>query len=202
MRFKTESLTAVQTLLARRKMTDQTQAQFQTFINWSTHPGFGYAHNYTNNSACNNPIVLYNRYVNTGAGTIQLNRWHCVVGTFDGTMQKIYLDGILMESLATPLSVMDVCENVPMTIGKYTNPDPQLFSGAMDDIRIYNRALNQEEVSALCEIPLASCNNWLSLPETNLPLRLFLTGHLHLVMRQILESLFQNILTKRMSIIR
>ena len=150
--FKTESIVDVQTLLARRRATDQTQAQFQTFINWSVHPGFGYAHNYTNNTQCNTAIISYNVYNGTGAGTIILNRWHCVVGTFDGSKQQIYLDGVLKETLTTPLSVMDVCQNVPMTIAKYTDPDPQYFKGTMDEIRIYNRALNQSEVNALCTL--------------------------------------------------
>jgi gliding motility-associated-like protein len=148
--FKTNDISKVQTLLARRRMSDQTQAQFQTFINWSLHPGFGYAHDYTNNTACNTSIVLFNQYVSTGAGTIQRDQWHCVVGTFDGSFQKIYLDGTLMEALATPLSLMDICQTVPMTIGKYTDQDPQFFKGAMDEIRIYNRALTLDEVVFLC----------------------------------------------------
>ena len=148
--FKTEDLSAVQTLLARRNSADQTQAQFQVFINWSLHPGMGYGHNYSNNADCNTALWLYNVYVNTGAGTINLNQWHCVVGTFDGSTQKIYLDGVLKETFSTPLSQMDSCGVVPIRIGKYTDPDPQFYKGAMDEVRIYNRALNQDEVTALC----------------------------------------------------
>jgi gliding motility-associated-like protein len=157
--FKTEDINAVQTLLTRRKRSDQTQAQFQTFINWFLHPGFGYAHNYTNNAACNTAIVLYNLYVNTGANTIVRDRWHCVVGTFDGTVQRIYLDGNLMETLPTPLSVMDMCENVPMTFGRYTDLDRQTFRGTMDEIRLYNRPLNQAEVLELCQCAITSNND-------------------------------------------
>jgi gliding motility-associated-like protein len=150
--FKTENLSAVQTLLARRNRGDQTQAQFQVFINWSVHPGVGYGHNYSNNSDCPTPLWQYNVYVNTGSSSVNLNQWHCVVGTFDGTTQKIYLDGILKESLPTPLPLMDSCGVVPMTIAKYTNPDPQFYKGAIDEVRVYNRALNQDEVNALCVI--------------------------------------------------
>ena len=148
--FKTETLSTVQTLLARRNRPTQTHAQFQAFINWSVHPGFGYGQNYSNNADCNTALIQYDVYVNTGTASIVQNQWHCVVGTFDGSTQKIYLDGVLKESLPTPLSIMDSCTNTPMTMGKYTDPDPQQFKGVMDEVRIYERALNQDEVSALC----------------------------------------------------
>jgi gliding motility-associated-like protein len=158
--FKTETLTTIQTLLARRKTTDQTQAQFQTFINWSVQPGFGYGHDYTNNAACNTAIIQYNVYANTGINTIIQDQWHCVVGTFDGVFQRIFLDGILKATVPTPLPLIDSCENVPMTMGKYTDPDPQWFKGTMDEVRIYNRALNQSEVSALCSGPPVVINSY------------------------------------------
>ncbi|MBL7740053.1 MAG: gliding motility-associated C-terminal domain-containing protein [Chitinophagaceae bacterium] len=149
--FRTEDIVKVQTLIERRDRVTEANSQFQAFINWSNHPGFGYGHHYTNNADCNNVISVYNLYVNTGPNTIQLNQWHCVVGTFDGINQKIYLDGVLMETLATPLPLMDSCVNIPMLMGRHTNSYLQAFQGAMDEVRIYNRPLNQDEVNALCQ---------------------------------------------------
>ncbi len=38
------------------------------------------------------------------------------------------------------------------------------FNGVTDEVRIYNRALNPDEVNAYGDCSLSSCNNWLSLP--------------------------------------
>lgn len=153
--FNTQS-SAVQTILGRRNQTNSTQAQFQAFINWPVEPGVGYGHQYSNNAECNTVLIPYNQYVNTGINTVNQNQWYCVIGTFDGSVQKIYLDGVLKSSEVTPLSLMDSCANVPMTIGHYTNLDPQNFKGKIDDVRIYNRALSQQEIIALCSTPLSS----------------------------------------------
>ncbi len=98
---------AIQTLLGKRNQANSSNAQFQVFINWSQEPGVGYGHSYTNNTECSNVFTQYNVYLNTGIGSVNLNQWHCVVGTFDGTTQKIYLDGILKSAEATPLPHMD-----------------------------------------------------------------------------------------------
>lgn len=150
--FKTENLTATQTLLARRERLTERHAQFQVFINWPQEPGLGYAHDFTNNGRCNTVIGPYNTYVNTGVNTVKLREWHCAIGTFDGTSLKIYLDGVLMETINTPTALMDACTTIPMTFGKYTNPtwQNQMFHGTMDEIRIYNRPLTLDEVGVLC----------------------------------------------------
>jgi gliding motility-associated-like protein len=41
---------------------------------------------------------------------------------------------------------------------------PYWFNGVTDEVRIYNRALNPDEVNAYGDCSLSSCNNWLSLP--------------------------------------
>src|ERR1051326_5436799 len=50
-------------------------------------------------------------------------------------------------------------------LGKLNEPQlPFWFNGDMDEVRIYNRALNQSEVNAYGDCILSSCNTWLSLP--------------------------------------
>ena len=150
----------IQTLLGRRNQANSSHAQFQTFINWTQEPGVGYGHSYTNNTECSNVFAQYNVYVNTGSNSVNLNQWHCVVGTFDGVTQKIYLDGVLKTSETTSLAKMDSCTNTPMTIGYYTNLDPQFFKGKIDEVRIYNRAINQQEVELLCSnVPLSTTSS-------------------------------------------
>lgn len=151
--FKSES-PAIQTLLDKRDLVTGTDVQFQAFINWDQQPGFGYGHNYTNNAQCNIAVSQYNLYVSTGINTINQNEWYCVIGTFDGSKQNIYLNGVLMDSKSSPLSLIDSCGNIPLIIGRHSDAYTQSFKGTIDEVRIYNRPLTQDEINLLspCKI--------------------------------------------------
>ena len=161
--FKTES-PAIQTLLDKRDLVTGTDVQLQAFINWDQQPGFGYGHNYTNNTQCDIAVLQYNLYVSTGVNTINQNEWYCVIGTFDGTKQNIYLNGVLMDSKNTPLPLIDSCKNIPFIIGRHSNDYNQSFKGTIDEVRVYNRALTIDEINSLSPCKIAGteiCNNGL-----------------------------------------
>jgi hypothetical protein len=85
-------------------------------------------------------------------------RWHHVLGTFDGTDAKIYVDGRPAGKPARwegkiPYTAYD------LTIGaNRSNPNPALgevdasFNGMMDDVMMFNRALSAEEVRTLFDL--------------------------------------------------
>lgn len=128
----------------------------------------------TNGQNCNNSIVDSNRqafyadFGGNGAASLPYNgpfiekdRWYCVIYTFDGSTVRFYIDGVLIRSRAT--SSTYVPATTDLFFGKMNNSlFPYWFNGVIDEIRIYNRALNQDEVNALCgSLP---CGNWLGLP--------------------------------------
>jgi hypothetical protein len=76
----------------------------------------------------------------TGATVPTLNLWHFGCLTFDGTTQRIYLDGILDGSLAN--TAPDVTTG--LEIGADAGND--LFIGSISEVRIWNRALSQTEI--------------------------------------------------------
>lgn len=92
----------------------------------------------------------------TGPNNIITGKWHHVVGTYDGTMASIYLDGNLKESLAFEASIPHPGDNLGMGIdlrGSTPNTwDGNWFKGYLDDVRIFNRALKAKEISTLYEI--------------------------------------------------
>ncbi|MEP7239068.1 MAG: LamG domain-containing protein, partial [Ferruginibacter sp.] len=91
---------------------------------------------------------------------IQTNRWYSVVVTYDGTTVKLYVDCVLKYSGSQGgLNFTNIHD---LFIGKVDNPSfPYWVNGDIDEVRIYDRALNQDEVNTLggCIIPFA-CNNW------------------------------------------
>jgi len=70
--------------------------------------------------------------------------WHFLVGVFDGTTQYLYIDGILIK---TQTGALGYSNSTPITIGSTTGGG--FFTGSLDDIRIYNRALSEQEVTSL-----------------------------------------------------
>ncbi|MFA6597452.1 MAG: LamG-like jellyroll fold domain-containing protein [Ignavibacteriaceae bacterium] len=74
-------------------------------------------------------------------------KWHFVVGTFDGSMMKLYINGELKSSQTKTYSSMN---DSTVTIGKHhTGVAADFFNGKLDDIRIYNRPITELELSAL-----------------------------------------------------
>lgn len=161
--FNTES-TNLQTLIGKINYANGTGAQFQVAINWTSYPGILYG---VNNPAdlCNTQIASNSAYVNTG-GTVPTNQWHCLVCTYEGGVQKLYLNGLLVSTNNTSFNVLRQCTNSDIQIGNWWQNGQQLFKGKMDDVRIYNRALNQTEVNALCLANLTPVTASFTAPDT------------------------------------
>ncbi|MBW2973644.1 VCBS repeat-containing protein [Candidatus Woesearchaeota archaeon] len=86
-------------------------------------------------------------YVSTANNVIPLNSWTHVVGTWDGFELRIYLNGRLNASKSHIVSVTGSANNV--MIGKYGGGVGNSFPGLIDEVRIYNYSLSEEQVLAL-----------------------------------------------------
>jgi hypothetical protein len=75
-------------------------------------------------------------------GTFQ-DGWHSVVGTWDGTTRKLYLDGIERDSIAYASPAVGSSSFV---VGRTLNDAN--FNGWLDELLIASRALTPEEVGA------------------------------------------------------
>jgi hypothetical protein len=75
--------------------------------------------------------------------------WHHVVYTFDNTNYKIYLDGVLMNTIASTTAIPNLASDI--VFGKMPNniTYPYYFNGDLDDIGIWDRALTYCEVNNL-----------------------------------------------------
>lgn len=71
--------------------------------------------------------------------------WHHIVGTFDTTSIRKYVDGTQTQMTSTGQPYL--ISNGNCNIGKITN----FFNGSMSDIKIYNRVLTPEEITQLYE---------------------------------------------------
>jgi chitodextrinase len=80
-------------------------------------------------------------------GDLPLNTWYHATATYDGTRMRLYLNGVEVGFVAKTGSVAATA-NAPLNLGR--NPDGSSYMhGALDDVRIYNRALTSAEIAAL-----------------------------------------------------
>ncbi len=74
--------------------------------------------------------------------------WHHLAGVYDGSALMLYVDGELTASAAFS-GTINRDDNYYVNLGRNSQGDSNnrwWYSGAMDDVRIYSRALSQEEI--------------------------------------------------------
>jgi len=71
-------------------------------------------------------------------------RWVHLAGTFDGTMMRIYVDGEEHGTMERPGPVAP--NDFHLCLGTYEVDHPAFFTGLLDEVRLYGRALSAEEV--------------------------------------------------------
>ena len=97
-----------------------------------------------------------------GVTPVNDEQWHHVGWVYDGTMNYLYVDG---EVDATEESTGQITvSSYPLWIGDNSQATGRYWTGLIDDLQIYNRALTQEEVrrimqSSAGERPQASAPN-------------------------------------------
>jgi len=96
-------------------------------------------------------------------GSVNINdgEWHLVVGTWDGAIRSLYVDGRLDRADAdTGTMVATIDENVIIGAWMAGPGDVRDFAGiTLDDIRIYNKALSDKEIKVMAGLSVATDPN-------------------------------------------
>lgn len=97
-------------------------------------------------------------YSSTGGTVITAGTWHHLAGTYDGTGQKLYLDGVLVNSGPNfgPIQYQPAAIQFGRVVNSAVFPPntsgtsaPYFFNGQIDEIEIFNRALSASEIQAI-----------------------------------------------------
>jgi hypothetical protein len=93
--------------------------------------------------------IAFNNWDNRAYGLAPLSfgEWHLLIATVDSGMASFYLDGVFLN---TDTINMPINENsLPLEIGRDVPGAIEVFDGKIDDIRIYDRVVNADEIEAL-----------------------------------------------------
>lgn len=112
---------------------------------------FSLENNYALHNSVDNGVIFTGNSKGNCLSTINtpLNEWHFVAFTCDGDSGKIYIDGVADKASFMLLNGFLTPNNSSLYIGADLPGAAEYFSGSLDDIRIYNRELNCEEVALL-----------------------------------------------------
>jgi hypothetical protein len=97
--------------------------------------------------------------------SIPLSNWVLITGTYDGNSMKIFVNGVMDNSLN--ISGLISSYNTNLNLGRWAPGvpnNPCYLNGSLDDIGIWNRALTQQEISDLYNSN--NCSNSLAISPT------------------------------------
>ncbi len=93
-----------------------------------------------------------------GPDSLSVGTWRHLAGTFDAGTQtlRMYVDGQFAESAEAAIGPLSGAPSIPISIGRTYRTGwglpGEYFQGALDDVRIYERALSPAEVQALATV--------------------------------------------------
>jgi hypothetical protein len=102
-----------------------------------------YAHNSTNRPRAR--LFTTSDLTTDGTAALPLNAWSHLAMTWDGTTLRLYVNGLQVSSRAVGGALAS--GTGPLSLGG-TSTGSQWFSGRIDEVRVYNRALTAAEVTA------------------------------------------------------
>jgi Concanavalin A-like lectin/glucanases superfamily len=82
---------------------------------------------------------------------LALNTWTHIATTYDGTSQRLYINGVLVATKAQTGTI--AAGNQPLRIGG-NNVSGEFFQGLIDEVRVYNRALSAAEITTDMTTPI------------------------------------------------
>jgi cell division protein FtsB len=137
--------TSKQVPIIKLNYDDAKNEQFAFVFNDLSPNGFQFAAKF-NNVNCTPGIGWQkNEYIKSLAD----GNFHHYVGSVDGDIINLYIDGLLVKTIIGPSKVSSSCFGGDIQIGRDWKSFNDYFQGKIDDVRIYNRVLNIVEISYL-----------------------------------------------------
>jgi len=136
-------------------MVDLTQAFGPSFSTGLTAPGlsnFLFGANDSSGGCDNTNDGVAANVTDTSSWVPNLGVWYNVISTYRKGAIYEYVNGIQVGHTSNPLNTSALlCPNSTVNIGAWWNSDLENLNGTIDEVRLYNRVLTVDEISALAK---------------------------------------------------
>ena len=87
----------------------------------------------------------------SGNTTLTEGDWYHVAATWDGTSMRVYVNGVLDGTGTAPAGEIDDCSGGQLRFGYWWSGDTLAYDGAMSQVGIWSRALDEAELHSLLD---------------------------------------------------
>jgi hypothetical protein len=100
-------------------------------------------------TTCDKYVPTDGGLTDTAGFVLQPESWYNIVSVFHKGTIQIYINGTLISTKTGGSSVANICPDSKVIIGGWWQNDPISVNGKLDEIRLYNRVLNADEIAEL-----------------------------------------------------
>lgn len=136
--------------LSKSAFTTPTAVSWSAGIAFENDPHFSIGLGGGNNS-CSTVWGTGVTHVQEYSTALQNNRWYHATIIFNLGVQMIYIDGQLVSAIVGSTSYLNQCASADLRIGAWWATDLVSINGKIDELRIYNRILAENEIEKLAE---------------------------------------------------
>ena len=86
---------------------------------------------------------------NISTFTPQTEAWYNFIAVYHKGVTQIYVNGTLVSTKTGTVTKANLCPGAQLVIGGWWSNDPISINGKLDEIRLYNRVLNADEIAEL-----------------------------------------------------
>jgi prepilin-type N-terminal cleavage/methylation domain-containing protein len=120
--------------------------QYSAFVNKIDSSYKGFALQYVAPAAAGNIRWFgFGNNANLIYTNISLDQWHLLTGTWNGTVMRLFVDGVSIDSKNTVVNSMDSGTN-RFKIGELSYGTGYIVNGKIDETRVYNSALTASAI--------------------------------------------------------
>jgi gliding motility-associated-like protein len=146
--FQTQS-TNFQAIIGKRDFGSNNGQQFQVSIFRPVGAGLFSSVTY-NTIPCSGTLTNSVLSMTNYPDTYCLEKWHCIIVTYDGSIHKMFFDGKLVSQNTPAFNSILQC-NSDIRLGNWWSGDPLWFKGKLDDFRWYRRVITNDEIAVLSQ---------------------------------------------------
>lgn len=100
-------------------------------------------------ATCNSNPLISNLFADTTSFVPEPESWYNIIVIFHKGTLSSYVNGKLIATRSGGDSTVTICPSAKVLIGGWWDGDPASIDGKLDEVRLYNRVLNADEIAAL-----------------------------------------------------